>query len=188
MELDSNEELPSRLPSEPGVLVLLPENLENLRRQGAELVPVTRAEAALPGIDGAVHRGGFPSFMPSGLADRPIECDELRGRPARVADLREVRRPDVPGARAHRCRDRATGWRASLIIVVEPDPRPQATVTNRDGGPCNPFFPTGSTLVGHDSTTPGCRAGHAPATVLAVSAAREGGERDGIVKEASGSY
>lgn len=172
--------------ADPAFSFYYPENLENLRRQGAELVPVAPgAEAALPRLDGLYIGGGFPELHAERLADDRSLCEELRAQAAAGLPIYAECGGLMYLARELIVKGSSYRMASVLDLVVEQTPRPQGhgyEVATVDRG--NPFFPTGSTLVGHEFHYSRVVDGaDASATVLALERGRgTGGERDGIVK------
>lgn len=172
--------------ADPAFSFYYPENLEALRRGGAELVAVgLGSEAALPGLDGLYIGGGFPEVHAERLANDRSLSGELRARAeaglpiyAECGGLMYLARELVVDGSSY-------PMAGVLDLVVEQTPRPQGhgyevARVDRD----NPFFAAGTSLVGHEFHYSRVVAGEdASATVLTVERGRGvGSGRDGIVK------
>jgi cobyrinic acid a,c-diamide synthase len=172
--------------ADPAFSFYYPENLESLRRRGAELVAMApAASAALPRLDALYIGGGFPE----------VHAERLAGSGALLATLREHAAAGLPIyaecgglmllARALVVDGSSHPMAGVLDIVVEQTRRPQghgyevATVDRS-----NPFFPAGTRLAGHEFHYSRVVAGaDASSTVLAVErGCGLGAGRDGIVK------
>jgi cobyrinic acid a,c-diamide synthase len=129
-----------------------PENLEALERAGAELVFVSPlADRALPPVDALYAGGGFPEEHAAALAAneplrRALAAEIAAGLPtwAECGGLMYLARGLVRDGRQH-------PMVGALPIVVEHTGRPQghgymAATVDRP----NPFFPTGTRLLGHE--------------------------------------
>lgn len=163
-----------------------PENLDCLVRHGAELIAVAADADGLRGdLDGLYIGGGFPEVHAERLAERSSLAEALR---ARVADGMPIY-AECGGlmylARELLVDGSSYPMAGVLDLVVEQTGRPQGhgyEVARVDRS--NPFFPTGSSLVGHEFHYSRIAAGEdAAATVLKVERGRgAGGGRDGISK------
>jgi cobyrinic acid a,c-diamide synthase len=171
---------------DPAFSFYYPENIECLVRHGAELVPLEPdADGIGPDVDGVYIGGGFPEVHVERLADSTALAAQLRERVAagmpvyaECGGLMYLARELVVGGSSY-------PMAAVLDLVVEQTGRPQGhgyEVATVDRG--NPFFGTGSTLVGHEFHYSRVVAGaDASATVLKVERGRGVGDgRDGIVK------
>ena len=174
--------------ADPAFSFYYPENLDSLRRGGAELVAVAPgAAAALAGLDGLYIGGGFPE----------LHAGRLAGERALAAALRDLAAAGLPiyaecGGLMLLARELVVGgshypMAGVLDVVVEQTPQPQGhgyevARVDRD----NPFFAAGARLVGHEFHYSRVVAGAgAGATVLAVERGSGlGAGRDGIVKGA----
>jgi cobyrinic acid a,c-diamide synthase len=129
-----------------------PENLEALEAAGGELVDISPlADRELPAIDALYAGGGFPEEHAGELAANAPLRQALRsaiaaGLPAwaECGGLMYLARGLVREGREH-------PMVGALPIVVEHTPRPQghgymAATVDRD----NPYFPTGTHLLGHE--------------------------------------
>jgi cobyrinic acid a,c-diamide synthase len=163
-----------------------PENLECLRKHGAELVALApREERRLPDIDGLYIGGGFPEVHAERLENLVDLGADLRRRVAQglpvyaeCGGLMYLARELVVDGAAHK-------MSGVLDLVVEQTARPQghgymvATVDR-----ANPFFDEGVELKGHEFHYSRVIAGEdRDSTVLAVMRGSGiGGGRDGLVK------
>ncbi len=129
-----------------------PENLEALEAAGAELVPISPlADDDLPSIDGLYAGGGFPEEHAAALAaNRPLRtalaAAIASGLPvwAECGGLMYLSQGLVRDGREH-------AMVGALPIVVEHTRRPQGhgyVAGEVDGA--NPFFATGTRLLGHE--------------------------------------
>jgi cobyrinic acid a,c-diamide synthase len=163
-----------------------PENLQCLRRHGAELVEVVPSpDCRLPDVDALYIGGGFPEVHAERLAECRVLAEDLRSRVSAGMPVyaecgglmylgRELR---VDGA--------SYPMTGVLDLVVEQCTKPQGhgyevAVVDRD----NPFFETGTRLAGHEFHYSRVVAGEdAGQTVLSVERGRGVGDgRDGIVR------
>jgi len=163
-----------------------PENLECLRKHGAELVEVDPgADGGLPDVDALYIGGGFPEVHAERLAaSRQLAADLQR----RVAGGLPVY-AECGGlmflAKELRVGGSTYPMAGILDLVVEQMEKPQGhgyeiAVVDRD----NPFFATGTRLAGHEFHYSRVVAGgDLGPTVLSVERGRGVGDaRDGIVK------
>jgi cobyrinic acid a,c-diamide synthase len=163
-----------------------PENIECLVRHGAELVALAPdADAVAVDVDGLYIGGGFPEVHAERLAERTTLAAELRGRVAAGMPVYAECGGLMYLARELVVEGSSYPMAGVLDLVVEQTGRPQGhgyEVTKVDRG--NPFFPTGSSLVGHEFHYSRVVAGEdASAAVLAVErGCGVGNGRDGIVK------
>jgi len=172
--------------ADPAFSFYYPENLDSLRRRGAELVAVVpSASAALPRLDALYIGGGFPE----------VHAERLAGGGALFGALRDHTAAGLPiyaecGGLMLLARELVIDGSSYpmagvLDLVVEQTPRPQghgyevARVDRR-----NPFFEAGTSLAGHEFHYSRVVAGaDAASTVLAVErGCGIGAGRDGIVK------
>jgi cobyrinic acid a,c-diamide synthase len=129
-----------------------PENLELMRASGVTLVPVDPAAAGeLPDVDALYIGGGFPEVHAARLGANTAFTSSIRDRVdsgmpvfAECAGLMYLARELVVDGVAH-------PMAGVLDLVVEQRPTPQGhgyevAVADRE----NPFFPTGTRLVGHE--------------------------------------
>jgi len=172
--------------ADPAFSFYYPENLESLRRDGADLIAVEPgAGATLPPLDGLYIGGGFPEVHAERLADDRSLARELRAQTAAGLPIYAECGGLMYLARELVVDGSSYPMAGVLDLVIEQTPQPQghgyevATV-DRD----NPFFPSGTSLVGHEFHYSRVVAGEdASATVLAVERGRGVGDgRDGIVK------
>lgn len=164
-----------------------PENLDCLRRHGAELVEIKPGTGAdLRNVDALYIGGGFPEVHAERLADDYVLAAGLRRRVVEGMPVYAECGGLMYLARQLRVGESTYPMTGVLDLEVEQTNRPQghgyevATV-DRD----NPFFGTGTELAGHEfhysKVTAGDDLGR---TVLSVERGRGvGGARDGIVKE-----
>lgn len=163
-----------------------PENIACLVRHGAELVAVDPgADKLAADIDGLYIGGGFPEVHAERLAESIALAAHLRARVdggmpiyAECGGLMYLARELIVDGSSY-------PMAGVLDLVVEQTGRPQGhgyevAKVDRD----NPFFPTGSSLVGHEfhysKVVDGADANE---TVLALERGRGvGGGRDGISK------
>jgi len=163
-----------------------PENLESLRKHGAELVAVApQKEHRLPDIDGLYIGGGFPEVHAERLANLVELGADLRQRVseglpvyAECGGLMYLARELVVDGSAH-------AMTGVLDLVVEQTARPQGhgyMVAMVDRG--NPFFEPGIELKGHEFHYSRVIGGEdRDSTVLGVRRGSGiGGGRDGLVK------
>jgi cobyrinic acid a,c-diamide synthase len=170
-----------------------PENLEQLRAGGAELIETSPLrEQRLPEIDALYLGGGFPEAHTPALAANTAYAASLRDRVAAGLPVYAE-----CGGLMYLARELLVGgvtypMAGVFDIVVEQTARPQGhgyeiAVVDRP----NPFFPVGAELVGHEFHYSRAVSRVGPdRTVLAVHRGQGiGGGRDGIVADhAWGSY
>jgi cobyrinic acid a,c-diamide synthase len=162
-----------------------PENLDALRRLGAEVVEVSPlADEALPEVDALYLGGGFPEVHVARLAENTSLAREVRRRVegglpvyAECGGLMYLARQLVVDGVVY-------PMAGVLDLVVEQTRSPQGhgyEVARVDAA--NPFFSRDATLVGHEFHYSRVVEGsHRSATVAAVERGRGTGEgRDGIV-------
>jgi len=171
---------------DPAFSFYYPENLDDLRRRGAELVVIDpRSSARLPDIHGLYLGGGFPEVHAERLADNRELLSDLRRRVeqglpvyAECGGLMFLARELVVGG--------ATYPMAGVLdLVVEQTSKPQGhgyevALVEHD----NPFFAKGTELRGHEfhysRVIDGSDRGR---TVLAVRRGTGLGDgRDGVVR------
>jgi cobyrinic acid a,c-diamide synthase len=163
-----------------------PENLECLHRHGATLVEVVPdPDGRLPDVDALYIGGGFPEVHAERLAGCRTLADDLRTRVSSGMPVyAECGGLMYLGRELHV--DGATYPMAGVLdLVVEQRSKPQGhgyevAVVDHE----NPFFQTGTRLVGHEFHYSRVIAGEdAERTVLSVErGCGVGGARDGIVK------
>ena len=172
--------------ADPAFSFYYPENLHSLRRQGAELVPVTPGtEAALPGLDGLYIGGGFPELHAERLADDRSLSEKLRAQAAAGLPIYAECGGLMYLARELIVKGSSYRMASVLDLVIEQTGRPQGHGYEVATVDCdNPFFPVGTELVGHEFHYSRVVGGaDASGTVLAVERGRgTGADRDGIVK------
>ncbi len=162
-----------------------PENLEALRKAGAELVPFSPiSDPKLPGVDALVIGGGFPEVYAAELSANLSMREDLASRIAQglpvwaeCGGLMYLARALVVDAVAH-------PMVGAVPIEVEQTSRPQGHgyVAARVDGE-NPFLSRGAELRGHEFHYSRIRVGSgAVRTVLALDRGVGVGEgRDGIL-------
>jgi cobyrinic acid a,c-diamide synthase len=163
-----------------------PENMECLTRHGAELVAVAPGSGELTAdIDGLYIGGGFPEVHAERLAETTTLAAELESRVAAGMPIYAECGGLMYLARELIVDGSSYPMAGILDLVVEQTERPQGhgyevAKVDRD----NEFFPTGSSLVGHEFHYSRVVAGaDLSATVLAIERGRGVGDgRDGIAK------
>jgi cobyrinic acid a,c-diamide synthase len=128
------------------------ENLDDLRRRGAQLVPVNpHGDARLPAIDGLYIGGGFPEVYAERLADNRQLAEDLRRRVAVGLPVYAECGGLMYLARELVVEGSSYPMAGVLDLVVEQTAKPQGHgyeigVVDRT----NPFFPSGCELRGHE--------------------------------------
>jgi cobyrinic acid a,c-diamide synthase len=164
-----------------------PENLESLRRHGAELVSIAPQKArSLTGVDGLYIGGGFPEVHAERLADNTDLAAEIRVRVARGMPVYAECGGLMYLARELIVHGTTYPMAGVLDLVVEQTAKPQGhgyviAVADRD----NQFFGQGAGLKGHEFHYSRVAAGaDLERTVLTLERGTGVGQgRDGIVKD-----
>lgn len=162
-----------------------PENLERLKENGAELVPISSLdESGLPEIDGLYIGGGFPETHAARLAQNRALMDDVK----RAADSEMPIFAECGGliylARSLAWRNNRYRMAGVFPIDLEMSKKPighgySELVCDRS----NPFFDTGATVRGHEFHYSGpSESSNRGETCLHVKrGAGVGGHRDGLV-------
>lgn len=163
-----------------------PENLEALRRAGADVRPVSLlADAAWPELDGLYLGGGFPEDFAEQLARSPRVRD-LAGLAARGLPVYAECGGFMVLAEAIERDGRRHAMSGIFPVAARFCPRPQGLgYVEAEVCADNPYFPTGSRLRGHEFHYSRCEA--APGAELAcglrlLRGVGMGEGRDGLVR------
>ena len=128
-----------------------PDNLEALRKQGAELVQLNAlSDAALPGIDALYIGGGFPETQAAELAANDKFCASLRAAVERGLPVYAECGGLIYLGRSLQVDGKTYPMASVLPADFVLEKRPQAHgYTVLEAGE-NPFFPVGTVLKGHE--------------------------------------
>jgi cobyrinic acid a,c-diamide synthase len=161
-----------------------PENLEALRRAGAELVAISAlVDRELPAVDALYLGGGFPETHAAPLAGNVELLRQVREAASRRLPIYAECGGLIYLARELRCDGKRYAMAGVLPLELELDDRPQGhgyvEAIVEEG---NPFFAAGTTLRGHEfHYTRVAGAMEARTTLRLARGVGCGGGHDGVV-------